>query len=243
MLLLCAYVALYDRSRSWRLIAWVACGLSAMLIVLSGNRTGALAAAVGLFVTSLPLLRQPRKFVLLVGTASILVTIVFFYLGDTYGMQRMFTLANTRETQWYTNSIIVAQAPVFGHGWIYAGPQSGYANLHSMYFQILAEMGFVGLLLFLSCLALIMLQWYQVYRPVRHFPRGSEFVMLPATFIVLTLAIGLFETGPLAGVMPDTLLLGFGVGLIDRLPRLLKQESKSRLSRYRFGALPVPGRQ
>jgi len=226
MLLLCGYVALYDRSRFWQALSWGTCAMLVMLIVLSGNRSGALVSAVGMCLTAIPLLGRPRRLITVALIAALLGTVGFLCLRDTYGMERMFSLANTRESQWITNKIIFSKSPIFGHGWIFAGTDTGYVNLHSMYFQILAEMGIVGLSLFVGCMMPILIQWLHVYRALRRIPVGAEFVVLPLVFISAALVMGIFETAAMAGTMPDALFWGFGIGLIDRLPALLKRQSQ-----------------
>lgn len=241
MFLLCSYVGLYDPSRFWRAVGWATCAQLAVLVVLSGNRSGALMAFVGTCITALPLLQRPRKMVPILLGAVTLVALGFLLLRDTYGGQRMFLTKNTRTTQWNTNTDIIAQAPIFGHGWIYTGSSTGYANLHSMYYQVAAEMGIVGLVMFLACSMAILLQWFQVYRGLPRVPVGSEFVILPLTFIASVLVLGLFETAGMAGTSADALFWGFGVGLIDRLPGLLQQESVSMRRRWRYTHTAVPG--
>jgi len=241
MLLVCGFVGLYDRSKNWRMLGWATCALLAVLIVLSGNRSGALVAFVGTCVTAFPLLQRPRKLIPALFALVVLVGIGFLFLRDTFGMQRMFTLVNTRTTQWHSDANIISQAPLFGHGWVYVGRDAGYANLHSMYFQVTAEIGFVGLALFLGCSVTVLLHWYMVYRRLGRIPLGSEFVMLPMTFVVGVLVLGIFETAGMAGTSADGLFWGFGVGLVDRLPALLQQEARSLKLRARYGRRPVPG--
>lgn len=241
MLLACGFVALYDRSRTWRAIGWGTCTLLAVMVTLSGNRSGGLVAAVGMCVTAYPLLQRPRKLVPLLVAAAALAAVGFLVLRDTFGLQRMLTLTNTRTTQWNSDMDIISQAPIFGHGWIYTGRDSGYANLHSMYYQVTAEMGLVGLFLFFVCTLAVLVQWYHSFRQLRRIPLGSEFVMLPLTFVLGVLVMGVFETAGMAGTSADVLFWGFGIGLVDRLPALLRQEARAAGLRMRYAGGPVPG--
>jgi len=241
MALLCCYVGLYDRSRNWRSLGLVTMFLLLALIAVSGNRSGFLVALVGACLTALPLTQRPRRLMVIGFAVILLAGGTFIALQDTYGMQRMFSLANTRDALWRMNVEIISRSPLFGHGWVYGGRDIGYANLHSMYYQILAEMGIVGAALFAVCLMPILLQWYHCYRSVGRIPRGAEFVILPLTFIAGALVMGLFEVGALAGVLPDTLLWGFGIALVDRLPALLQQEQRKAKARARYGGRPVGG--
>jgi O-antigen ligase len=241
MMLLCGYVGLYDRSRNWRLIAWVACGLLTILIALAGSRSAVLVVLVGFALLAVPLLGRPRKLIPVLASVVLFAAAAAIFLRGTYGMQRIMTTTNTRVQAWDSNMDVVSRAPIFGHGWIYVGREAGYANLHSMYFQILAEMGIVGMLLFVGCMTSVILRWYHVYRSVGRTPPGAEFVMLPIVFIAGALVMGLFEVGVLAGVQPDTMLLGFGIALVDRLPFLLSQHARSRKAALKYRAHPVPG--
>jgi O-antigen ligase len=241
MALLCCYVGLYDESRTWR---WLGVGTMVLLlalIALTGNRSGFLVAVVGSGITALPLLQRPRRLIPVAIVLLLLAVGAFLALHDTYGMQRVFSLTNTRETQWRTNVEIISRSLLFGHGWIFSGRDAGYANLHSMYFQILAEMGIVGILLFTACLMPFFMQWYHCYRSLGRIPRGCEFSILPLTFVAAALVMGLFETAALAGTLPDTLFWGFGVGLVDRLPALLRQESLKTKVRLRYRCRPPAG--
>jgi O-antigen ligase len=239
--LLCCYVGLYDRLRLWRGIGAVAMFLLLAAIALTGSRSGLLVALAGTLLAALPLLQQPRRLLPAAIVVVLLAAGVFLMLRDTFGMQRMFSLTNTRASQWQSNLDMISHAPLFGHGWIYAGRDSGYANLHSMYYQILAEMGIVGAVLFAGCLMPVLLQWYHCYRSVGRVARGSEFVILPAMLIGASLVMGIFETSALAGTLPDTLLLGFAIGMTDRLPALLQRERLKAKSRIRYGWRPAAG--
>jgi O-antigen ligase len=213
----------------------------AMLIILSGNRAGAMMAFLGTCLNALPLLQRPRRLIRVALAALLLATTGFLLLHDTYGGQRMLSTKNTRQAQWNTNTEIISRAPIFGHGWVYVGSTAGYANLHSMYYQVTAEMGFVGLVMFLVCSGTVLVQWGLIYRRLGRVPIGCEFAILPLTFIASVMVLGLVETAGMAGTTPDALFWGFGLGLIDRLPTLLQLEFRAMRRRWRYSHTTVPG--
>jgi O-antigen ligase len=130
-------------------------------------------------------------------------------------------------------------APVIGHGWIFsASLQRG--NMHSMYFQIACEMGLIGLGTFVLSSLLVFLAAMRSYRFLRQQRALSDLAWLPPSLITGMLCMGLAESSPLMGTTPDTLLLGFAIGLIDQLPKLALVERKKYLSRHR-GAPPALG--
>lgn len=229
LLLLCSYLALYEHSKPWRAFGWLSCCLLAAIIALTGSRSAAAVAVVGFLAQAVPLASRPGRLAIAACIAAVLFFVGASYLGDTAGGSRLFSLANTRAIQWEGNWQVFTRAPVFGFGWIFSADMRR-SNMHSMYFQIACEMGFVGIAVFLVCGLLVIMTAARNYRFLRQHRAFSDVLLLPPCLIIGALVLGLGESSPLMGSTPDTLLWGFGIGLIDQLPRLLLRERQRYLS-------------
>jgi hypothetical protein len=112
---------------------------------------------------------------------------------------------------------------IFGNGTLLEDDGNGRAtvsNLHSMYVQILYELGFCGVfVLLLSFL-------YAVMKSIRvMFKCPLPEKWLAYALIALPMVIGLAESLPLAGNSISTVWWGMGLGLLDRLDSLQSAET------------------
>jgi O-antigen ligase len=232
LLILCAHLAIYDRSRAWKVFAFFVCGLMILIVVLTGSRASAAMAIIGGAIVVAPLVKRPPKLLLafaLVAAATYLAMNVL-QQGETH-LTREISV-ESRVGPWSLAVRCFRSSPVIGIGWARSeGGTTG--NLHSMYLQIAAETGLAGILLFSVCLGVIAFSGLRLFRYMRRNRALTNFTGLPLGLVLGVLAHGFAESSVLGGTTLVTLLLGFGVGLIDRLPALVFDEA---MQRYYFMA-------
>ena len=111
---------------------------------------------------------------------------------------------------------------MIGIGWLHFGKSS--ANCHNLYLQVLTETGIVGSAIFLAALVQILLR----SRNVKYELYGTdqpELLALPLGLLASIAVHGMVEASALFGTTALPLLLGYSVGLIDRLPALISKGS------------------
>ena len=212
--LLCAAVALNSRRRSWRLAAVALAAVAVPLLVLTGSRSGVGAVVIGGAFLALPAVRRPKTFLAVVFAAGIALITTSALIEDRRSVERLGTTPfKGRLVLWEEDLRLVAEAPVFGRGWIATQRQSGRfatRNAHSIYLQVLVESGGVGLVALLCGAALVTAWGWQVRE------RGSATTVYAAfALLYAVLARGVGMSVALLASM-DTFLLGFAVGLLDR---------------------------
>lgn len=171
------YLHFYSASRLIRAGMLVAFGLVALAIMGGGSRGGFVAlaiVAIWLFMTSRHRFRT-LVFVCLLG-------FVFYYFGAELWADRLSTIQDAKEDEsfmgrviaWKVSSAIALSHPIFGAGFHavqvnaiwdifkYSPGLFGFLDLpvptftakaaHSIYFEVMGDMGFVGLFLFLTIL-------------------------------------------------------------------------------------------
>ena len=145
---------------------------------------------------------------------------------------------NTRQGMWnYALRRYNAASPLIGVGWLNFGKGKTSANCHNLYLQVLTETGIVGSAIFLSALVQILLR----SRAVKYDLYGSaqpELLALPLGLLASIAVHGMVESSALFGTSALPLLLGYSVGLIDRLPILLSQGSSSQQPTVSTPAIP-----
>jgi O-antigen ligase len=114
----------------------------------------------------------------------------------------------------------VSNARFRGLDFLSGGILDQRANLHSMYIQTLVETGLLGVMVMLGCTMQIASAGMQVRRFFWRVRVTPLLARLPLVLLVGILLLGVAESGPIMGSTPDTILLGFAIGLIDRLPQL-----------------------
>jgi O-antigen ligase len=229
MLTLCAFLALYDSSKSWKIIAYMTGSVLAFLILASGSRGGAGEAALGCFAVSIPLFRRPGA-LLAVGILVGITVLVVFTRVETEAGSRLISTDFTREGPWGYAIQAFADAPVFGQGWVYTfelRPGGSSLNLHSIYLQVLAEVGLFGLAIVLSALGYIGLQSLRLLAAARAAGVHTGFTWLALALAGSVLAHGVFESAPIMGTSVNVMMLAFGLGLIDRLQEIYSEYSET----------------
>jgi predicted Kef-type K+ transport protein len=111
------------------------------------------------------------------------------------------------------------RSPLVGQGWIDSG--NGTANLMSIYMQTLAELGVIGMAILIVVLVILAGRAWRLRAIVRRYHFAADVGYLAIGLMVSILAHGAFESGDFMGSTINALLLGFSVGLLDRLPDLI----------------------
>lgn len=224
----CAHQVLNERHKRWRLLAFLSGMALAVGLLYTGSRGGAAAAVIGCTIVAVPLVRRPGVLLLSVTGVVLTVGTILHFLGSTEGLERITdTSLSTRDAPWTSAREFFSSSPVIGHGWIYTTkdrPGGSTQNLHSMYWQILAETGLVGMLLFVVALLGMIATWLRVRRSLAGQREAISLLWLAGALCTMSFANGLVESSPLLGTSLHALVLGIAVGLMDQIPRIAGQE-------------------
>lgn len=154
-----------EHSRMLRWFFWASVPMGIMSIILTYSRGALLGLGTALFV----MVMKSKRRLLGIGVAVFLVSVVFL-AAPTKWMERMETLKNVGADQsalarihsWTFAYRLFLDHPILGGGFqTFTAPLYGQYNMlaehvqgpHSIYFQILAEQGLPGLVLFLGLIA------------------------------------------------------------------------------------------
>jgi len=229
LLIMVVAILLQDPHRGWRIFATVVAGILAVLILYTGSRGALLSAAIGCFAIASLYVKRPLRL-----AAAMLLVVGGVYLTQQFARVTAITRfgqysLELRDEPWDLAMENFREAPLFGVGWVHQESLSGgglatTTNLHGMYMQVLAETGIAGVLLLVIALAVIGLRGLRLFRMLR--PDGAFAVPshLALGLSASILAHGVVESGPIVGGQVGGLALAFGIGLIDRLPVLARQE-------------------
>lgn len=223
--LLASAVGAYDPHKRWRLIAIAVAVCFTIVILYTGSRGAVLTAIFGAGLVLLPKFQRPL-FVITGGVVIGGIAFLAYKLGS--GLEATERLTDTsldsRDEPWAVAMEYIRQSPIIGHGWVFlegvgAAGTSTY-NLHSIYFQTAAETGLAGL----GLLGLVMLylgfQTLGVFNEVRR-TRGA-FVGVGAVAVAGSMFGTMFfhgfaESITFTGTGNNTLMLGFGIAMLDRV--------------------------
>jgi len=171
------YVYQYSASKLVRLIVLASTAVVSLSIIATNSRGG----LVSLAVMALWIVATSRKKVMGLITMAALALLMVQLAPDSW-FSRMDTIQSANEdmsfmgrvTAWKRASAIALESPVLGGGFhagqapsifeqfrykdgllgMFYTPNVGYpAATHSIYFEVLGDLGFLGLFLFLACLA------------------------------------------------------------------------------------------
>lgn len=217
---LCLYLATQDARKIWRLLMIAACGGIVLVIMATGCRGAVLTASVGTACVLAPLTRKPG---VLIGAAVGLmaVAIVGYAVLSIGGSERMLNdmTKNTREYIWRWALIKFGKSPIIGVGWMGYGLHA--ASVLNIYLQALAEAGLVGFFSLVAAFGAILVSWYEGRSRLMRLRLSIDACHLALALVAVEMVHGLTESDPLLGAAMATLSLGLGVGLIDRVPRLI----------------------
>lgn len=224
-LIIAGFLALYDTKRAWRVFGYTCGAMLGIIILYTGSRGSLGMAFIGGVILGFPLVKRPGLFLV---SAAFIGIVMYFGLGlvAEHVRERLFHVPEqVRATIWGKTFETFKEAPVFGHGWVYnvgvLGEATGTSNRHTMYLQILAEIGIVGMMFFTLTLAYLGFKGYAAWRYLIRSPEGVGFGYLMPALLLALLAHGVVESSTIVGTTINAILLGFSVALIDRLPVLL----------------------
>ncbi len=221
LLLVCTYLAIYDRSKAWKPVEYATVGLLASILLLTGARGPAAAAVLGFLIQLLP--RGGRRLRVLALPVLIACSglIVLGALREEVKVERLLSTANTRAAIWRTSMEEIVTSPMIGHGGLLVGPPGALTrfNTHNAWLQIVIEQGLLGLALFGVCALVVCGCGVQMYRLVSRHPPMVHLAIFPVSIIMAALFHGTIEISLIA---PSSfaLLVGLSIGLIDHLPRM-----------------------
>lgn len=228
MLIAATAVALYDKSWSWKAFAYIVGTMAAACILASGSRAAAGQAAIGAIIMGLPLFKRP----LLPLTFGTLAAVILWYLmpegtDDAYG--RFSDIQSLhREGEWTNAFNIFRENPLWGAGWVYTDMirlSGSTANMHSIYFQFLAETGIAGVLILFITLAILGWQYLNLWRYARHTGFDQRMVFLGAAFALTPLAHGFAESSTIMSGTINLVMMGLGFAMIGSLRDIATAEA------------------
>lgn len=227
MAIICTYAVFYEHKKILKLLAAGTLFFLAVTLLYTGSRGALGYAAIGAVILATPLVRRPGMLILVAALAALGGYLVMqFFTIET--AQRLDDVnLDTRERIWGIAWDYFSDSPLVGQGWVYqyeTRDEGSTQNMHSIYFQTLAETGIFGFILLAITLAAIgfrcLWAWrftlrtrYQV--PTMHF----ALAVIGAVF-----AHGLFESGSFTGATVGPVVLGLGLSLLDRIPELYREE-------------------
>lgn len=227
LVIISVFLVLYSDSKPWRLVGYAMGALFSAVIVYTGSRGAAGMALIGSFILLIPLARRP---VLLTTIAIFIGSTVFIGMGilETDAAERLGQVDfDTRQGVWADGMAMVRESPVWGQGWVY-NPLTDEAamtrNLHSIYLQVLAETGAMGLLLLGVVIVFVLFFALSTYRSTLYATASHQYSYFAVAMMGSVFAHGVIESGAFVGTTANALLLGLSLGLIDRLPQLAQDE-------------------
>lgn len=238
ILIVACSVALYDPAKFWRLFGYGLMGVLALVILYTGSRGAVGMAVIGSAVVAVPLVKRPGLFITSAAFVSVIAYIGLGLIADHARTRLGHVPEHLREDVWGMAMTYFREAPVFGQGWVHSqgilpqGAIPSTQNLHSIYFQVLAEIGFVGFFFFLLAMLFVGLKLLGSWRYAIQFPSAKPYAYLMVGFFAAIFAHGFVESATFVGTTVNAVLLGWTIGMIDRLPKLAWQHSQMEALTY-----------
>ena len=215
---LCVALALTEKKGWIRTAALVGCGVLPLMILLTQSRGALIALVVAIILFFILHSNGKRARTLLTAAALAVLTLPFV---PESAWQRFGGLADVSEGNfaeadpegsaearyiiWGIAKNIAVDYPITGVGLgaypmahaRYAEPMTitraakGPRDTHSTYLNIAAELGFVGLVLFLAMIATVFIEAEVIRRRAKHIPRSQQILALQLGLVAFLLA-GLF---------------------------------------------------
>lgn len=177
------YLQLYEKQKWIRYGLWVLMGLTVVSILGTQSRGGFLALAAVAFMLLLKSRRRAGLAVVGVFLAAAAISFMpaeYFDRINTIKNYEEVNTANTRLESWAFATNVAIGRPLTGGGfniyanhpmWAQYGPEGATPRaIHSIYFQVLGEHGFIGLGLFLSMLGATWMSLARIRKQARAGP-------------------------------------------------------------------------
>jgi O-antigen ligase len=224
--ILCAYQALYSAKRWSQLTAAGGFMLLLMIMLLTGSRGGLAMAAVGCGCLLIPIAKRPGAVLVVAGVVAGCALIAFEWLSPADDVRLVEELTkDTRSLAWSRALKHFSKSPLIGVGWLSQRSGSNWATVQSAYIQTLVEAGVLGLLSLASAILVSLAALWSSRRTIRSSPAAGRLWYLAAGCLAASEFHGLCESSMVLGTSLTPLLLGFGLGLVDRLPALAASAS------------------
>lgn len=221
LFILCAHVALYDPLKKWKMLAYMTGVLLGIIIISCGSRGAAGEALIGTFIVAMPLARRPALLITIFLIIAVTGVAVQEYVS-TPAAERLASVdvsETNRDKPWGFAMEYFRESPLYGQGWVYTTNKrqmGATANMHSIYMQTLAETGIIGLALLLTAGFVVGIRYMMVYFANRKYSGGDPLVYYGAAITAAVLAHGVIEFGTISGTAVNSILIGFGFGMLDR---------------------------
>ncbi len=242
LLLVCTFLALNERSSFWKAVAYGCSGVLASVIVITGTRAAAAAVILAFLIQLLPLITQRFRVLMVPVFVVVVGFLIISLIGGEVDTGRVLSLRNTRAGIWSTALQYMLAKPVIGWGWMYWPDKLSTQNMHNVFLQVGVEMGILGLAAFCVCLGIVGYHGARTYRYLRRQRALSDVGLLALSLMVAALAHGIGEAS-LTAPSSFAMMMAFGVGMVDCLPRLaIRQRSyAARAVRYERTRRTLPG--
>ncbi len=236
LLILSGYIALYDKAKAWKIVAWSTMAVLSIIIIWTGSRSALFMCFIGVSVTAAPLVKRPITLIV----SGILITGIVFLVMNVVeageATERLFTfdLIRSREGKLDDASQYIRDSPIFGQGWVYemsgARDRGTTTNLHNMYMQILSEIGFFGGLVFVVVMGIAFTRGLVLLR-LLHESRGycTDIAHHSVGMTLAVLAQGVSESSTMMGSTVNGLILTFGFGMMEQVIVYIRAEQAAQL--------------
>ena len=230
----------YTEKNKWiRLTLWGCFWMSPLTVILTKSRGAALAMA----VTGAILFMRVRNkaLILFLGGAMIFIFIPFvpqewYERMETVKTYEQDASAMGRINAWHAAWNMAVDRPLTGGGlraftgatiYRYAPDPDNFHDVHSIYFEMLGELGFPGLTVFLSLIAAVLLKLRTIRNRARLLP-GGEFYVNYSNAVTLGL-VAYLTNGLTLGLAYFDLFYQY-VGITISLHLILQREFYSQIS-------------
>lgn len=232
MLLIAMVIALFDKNVLWKAIAYATGTLLAVCILYSGSRAGAGQAAIAAAIMGLPLFKRPLLPIMLGALSAVLLVAIMPDAGPT-AYERLGELDFTnRSGEWGRAIEAFRGSPIIGQGWIYTESlrgEPGTANAHSIYLQVLAETGLLGMALLAAMLVYSLRYAYGLWRISRARLIESRWCFVAIAMGFCPFLHGLAEASTITGASINLFLVGLGFTIMTRLKAMAASRAEDGL--------------
>lgn len=242
ILVICAFVMMYDKSTRWKIAAAFVCVVAGTVILLTGSRGPTFASLGACLCMAIPLSKRPVQLIIVLLFIAIGIGIVVSLEVEFPRLMRALGLAeNVAGSNVFSNRMEIWKAaiqtflkyPILGAGYARSGllaAQTGGAPMGSAYIEILAEGGIVGGLLFFTTVIAMMKCLFTVFKKGAKHPEFNALRCLPVGLCVYAVLLGIGTAEIFRGTSLSALGLGLAVGFTDAIYLAVKSgQAQSRV--------------
>ena len=220
MLIFCMPIALFDRNVLWKVFAYGVGTMCAACILASGSRAAVLQAVVAAFLMGLPLIKRPIL-PLTLGALSAGILAWLMPSGSQSAYARLQRGEGAyRGGEWGAAIEEFLRSPFIGVGWAYTEESRAggtTVNFHSIYFQILAELGLLGVAMFTTLMAVLGWSYFSLWWLARQYQARTRWIFVGLAFVAAPLAHGIGEASTMMPGTINLMMLGLGFAMTGPL--------------------------